>query len=341
MKDKWIRIIGYPIVIGISAYVFHHDAVQAGGWELMKGVGMATLFTVLIWEGNRLVFKKMAELLPRIDQTVWRVIGEIGLSVVYSTLVQVVVIAVLFMWLGLPSDKGMNAIDWYECVLFSLVPLPVMGLVYEASYFFQEWKKNIQRSESLARSHVQAQLDALKKQLDPHFLFNSLNTLAYLIDLENEPAQEYLSRLSTVYRYVLENRDRATVTLADELAFVEDYLYLNQVRYRENLQIERRLSDESQKGKIPALSLQLLVENAIKHNVISPERPLKISIVGDHSGVTVSNTKQPRASLAQSTKVGLRNLREQYRLLTKQSVEVKDIGDLFQVHLPFLEVQAT
>jgi len=335
MNDKWLRIIGYPIVIFLSAWAYHGEALWEGGWATLHSLATSGLFTAVIWEGNRWIFKQMLRHLPGYLNTARRIFSEVLLWMVYSTLVQVLLELILFYWLDL-HPEGAPPVDWWSCVLTSLLTLIPMALIYEATYFFSEWKKNLQRSEALARRQVEAQLDALKKQLDPHFLFNSLNTLAFLIDLENEPAQEYLARLSDVYRYVLDTRHRTTVSLADELAFLDDYLYLNQVRYRQGLEVVKDLSPESQQRQIPALSLQLLVENAIKHNEISQERPLSIHIASEEEAITVSNNKQPKSALAKSTQVGLKNLEEQYRLLILPPLEVVDEPGRFTVRLPFV-----
>ena len=339
MNDKWLRIIGYPIMIVGAAMVYHGNALWQSWPQTLHALATSGLFTVVMWEGNRWIFRQTLRYLPGYLNTYKRIITEVLLWMLYSTLVQVLLEVILFYWLDL-HPSGVPPIDWWSCVFTSLIILIPMGLIYEAGYFFSEWKRNIQQSEALARSQVQAQLDALKKQLDPHFLFNSLNTLAYLIDLDNEPAQTYLERLAKVYRYVLETRQQATVSLADELAFLEDYLYLNQVRFKENLRVDRQISAASYERRVPAMSLQLLVENAIKHNVVSQAAPLHIRILEEGGRLSVVNTKQARSSLPVSTRVGLDNLREQYRLLTSDPVEILDTPATFTVRLPLLEKQA-
>jgi LytS/YehU family sensor histidine kinase len=259
--------------------------------------------------------------------------------VIYTVLIQVVLEIILFYSLDL-HPSGAPPIDWMACIIVSLFPLLLMLAVYEGVYFFERWKESIRHSEALALANVQSQFEALKKQLDPHFLFNSLNTLAYLIDLENEPAQEYLSRLADVYRYVLETRGQTTVSLEEELAFLDDYLYLNQVRFRDNLQLEKELSPASRRRQVPALSLQLLVENAIKHNIISPDQPLSIRIVEEGDSLRIENNKQTRPSLGYSSRLGLKNLQEQYGLLTARPLKISDEATRFSVTIPLLEASA-
>ena len=199
----------------------------------------------------------------------------------------------------------------------------------------------MRKTEALARESVQSQLEVLKNQLDPHFLFNSLNTLAALIDDENVDAQQYLERLSDVYPYVLVSRSKNTVPLDEEIAFLDAYVYLNKIRFRENLQVEKWLSPDMQGQYVTPLSLQMLIENAIKHNVASKDNPLKISIKQGDGYLVVANNIQEKTILRdsredKSTRVGLQNIINRYSLLTERQVEVSRTGDLFTVKIPLL-----
>ncbi|MEM7656973.1 MAG: histidine kinase [Bacteroidota bacterium] len=339
MTGKWLRIFGYPPVIAVSFYVFHGETIQHGWGSMLHGLMITTIFTISIWEGNHLIFRWASNRFPEFSQTMARMLVSALLSVAYTVLIQVVLEAILFYSLNL-HPSGAPPIDWMACIVTSLFPLGLMLAVYEGVFFFEKWKDSIRQQEKMALAQVQSQFEALKKQLDPHFLFNSLNTLAYLIDLENEPAQEYLSRLSDVYRYVLETRDRTTVKLEDELGFLEDYLYLNQVRFQDHVQLEQELSPAVKERRLPALSLQLLVENALKHNVISAEQPLSIRIKEEDGQLWIENNKQMKQGKVPSTRLGLANLQEQYRLLTSQAIEIIDEPKRFAVRLPLLEPAA-
>ena len=143
--------------------------------------------------------------------------------------------------------------------------------------------------------------------------------------------------MSDVYRYVLETRNKTTVSIEEELQFLEAYMYLNKVRFRDNLLISKDLSPGIYEKHIPALSLQLLVENAIKHNVISKENPLHIQIYSQGEEIVVENNKQIKSTLERSTRVGLNNIRERYQLLTARSISIRNTEDSFQVSLPLLQ----
>ena len=335
LNDKWIRIIGYPFIIAIMSAVFGWNDLKENFSVFPISVVISALHTVLLWEGCRWVFSRMRERFPGFTNTAKRIVVQGVLCFVYTLGIKAG-IGEAQEWL-FPGVCEATHLPPFVDLLIVLIPLIIMFLIYESTYFFGEWKKNIQQTEALARANIQSQFEALKKQLDPHFLFNSLNTLASLIDDENEPAQQYLERLSDVYRYVLETRDKTTVSLQDELDFLEAYVYLNKVRFRDNLQIEQQLSEAYRHKHIPALSLQLLVENAIKHNVISREHPLVIRIFEQEGQLVVENTKRMKSTFGHSTKIGLQNIIHRYELLTSQPIEVINNEDLFSVRLPLLQ----
>ncbi|WP_310391776.1 histidine kinase [Hymenobacter sp.] len=336
MNDKWIRIIGIPVVSVIMHVVFagwpqHYDADT--GRHFLFGL----FITVLLWEGNRANFLLMRRLFPHYDQTARRLVLQTLASIAYTF------VATLFLnWLhevllGVPlCVKG----ELLHAFLVKLAPTFMVTSVYESVYFFGQWKENFQRSEALARAAIQSELEALQRQLDPHFLFNSLNTLSALIDDTNAEAQRYVEQLADVYRYVLLSRDKSTVTLAEELAFVEAYVALHKTRFRDDLLVEQHIAPGAGQGAVAPLSVQMLIENALKHNSISPQSPLRVLLQAEGGAagyVSVANNVQPKTGLATSTKVGLRNIIDRYRLLTPQPVLVHNEAGLFTVRLPLLQ----
>jgi len=170
---------------------------------------------------------------PHNGQTARRLTVQVLLSIIF-TFASILVIAYTFFLLGIPVCE-MH--EWPLMALENMIPTVFVMSVYEGAYFFEEWKKNFQRSEALAKENIRSQFEALKSQ-DPYFLFNSLNTLAALIDPKNEDAQTYLEQLSDVYRYVLLSKQKETVVLREELEFVYAYIYLNKIRFRENLKVQ-------------------------------------------------------------------------------------------------------
>ncbi len=333
-RDRNARLIGIPLISFSIAALLHVEELITFDPEFIKPWILSFFSTLFIWEGCRQIFIFFRRKFPYYNQTRQRLIFQ-GIAILLYTLL----IATLsnfichVMW---PDAEAPHSLlhDFF----ISIIPTAIVTLVYESAYFFDEWKKNVQKTESLARENVQSQLETLKNQLDPHFLFNSLNTLASLIDCENRPAGEYLERLADVYRYVLTSRHKNTVTLEEEMAFLDDYIYLNKVRFRGNLQVTKDISPEAYQQLVAPLSLQMLVENAIKHNVVSKERPLRIRIMQEGGAyLSIANNVQEKAILETSTKVGLQNIVNRYKLLSDEEIEIRKDEHIFKVRIPLLQ----
>jgi len=194
-------------------------------------------------------------------------------------------------------------------------------------------RENILENEYLKQQNLQNELSALKNQINPHFLFNSLNSLNFLIR-DNKEATMFVKKLSFMYRYILQSGDRDLVSLKEELKFLESYTYLIKTRYRNRFQIEITINEEYLDRKIPPLALQLLVENAVKHNEISETHPLKVTIYSQNNSIYVQNILRARTTLAVGTGTGLLNLYKRYYMIRKQQITVDKQNDIFRVKLP-------
>ncbi len=326
----WRERLAIPLVaVGMQ---FFYDGGTLHFWP---GIAIALLFTTVLWEGNVVILRVARHRFPRPDQTGRRFLAQIPAHVLYT------LVSGSLIKLGLARiipAVVCNMPTLAHSFLMNLIPTALVVLVYETVYFFQQWKDNLMRVEALARAAGQRELEALRQQLDPHFLFNSLNTLAALID-EADPAaaQQYLSQLADVYRYVLLAKDRDTVPLHEELAFVDAYVALNKVRFRENLLVENTIPVASHQRRVAPLSVQTLVENALKHNVVSREHPLALRLeAAGPDAIRVANVVRPRALLVPGTRVGLRNLISRYALLTPAPIHVSTDEGEFRVSLPLL-----
>lgn len=329
LRDLPARIIGIPLVATIMYLAFEQSRFHSTG--PVAGMVVSFLYTLAYWEGIRQIWIALANRFPHYSQTRKRIVRVVLLILIYGAFLAVVI--PVFSWLVFGEACTPAIMLWGY--LAGFIPTGVVLILYEAVFFFESWKKKVQEAEALERSQLVNQLDALKAQLDPHFLFNSLNTLSSLID-ENEPAQQYLSRLADVYRYVLLSRERNTVTLKAEMDFAEAYLYLAKVRFQTGLEVEISISSAAMTMMVAPLSIQILVENALKHNVVSREHPLKISIREEDGYIRVSNAIRPREVLGQSTRLGLRNIMEQYRLLSDLPVRILGDSYRFEVGIPLL-----
>lgn len=185
------------------------------------------------------------------------------------------------------------------------------------------------------RAAIQSQFEALKNQINPHFLFNSMNVLSSLIALSPSKAIEFTNQFSKVYRTLLERGNELIIPLQQELEFVESFLFLQKMRF-EDLEVKFNLPEKFLNACLPPFALQLLIENAIKHNIISEEKPLKINVFVDDDCLIVRNTLQLRGSTTDSTGIGLKNLKSRYAMITSQLPEFGKIGNEFIARIPLI-----
>lgn len=197
-------------------------------------------------------------------------------------------------------------------------------------------RKSLLENEQLKQQNLQNELAALRNQINPHFLFNSLNTLNSIVR-EDKEATTFINKLSYMYRYILQSGDRNLVTLKEELKFLESYGYLIKTRYRDRFTLEIAIAESHLEEQIPPLALQLLVENAVKHNEISEENPLTVRIYQKNGYIFVENALKPRTSLEESTGNGLANLHKRYFLLLGQEITINTDDGLFSVQLPLTQ----
>lgn len=196
-------------------------------------------------------------------------------------------------------------------------------------------KKIAVENETLRTENILTRFEALKSQLDPHFLFNSLNTLQSLITLDTEKAENYLQQLSSVLRYTLQNKE--VLSLEEELKCVHAYCEMMQIRYGENLRFEFKIDEKYNDYCVLPLSLQSLIENSVKHNVISSKQPLTVTLATADDSVSVSNPIQAKTQPEESNGIGLVNLTERYRLKWNKKVEITNDGSTFSVKLPLVK----
>lgn len=200
----------------------------------------------------------------------------------------------------------------------------------------QYYQKTIAvENEALRSENLLTRFEALKSQLDPHFLFNSLNTLQSLITIDTEKAEHYLQQLSSVLRYTLQNKE--VISLEEELKCVYAYCEMMQIRYGENLKFEFNIDAKYNNFSVLPLSLQSLIENSVKHNVISSKQPLVVTVATGDNSISVSNPIQAKATPEESNGIGLANLTERYRLKWNKTVEITDNGSTFCVKLPLVQ----
>lgn len=220
-----------------------------------------------------------------------------------------------------------------------LIIFTIIGtILINSSHFFKSWKQAAVNEEKLKREKLAVEYEALKNQVNPHFLFNSLTALSSLVYKDQQKAVTFIREFSNVFRYVLESREKEVVDIATEKKLLESVSYLNRIRYEDSLQIKINLSDATDKYIIP-MALQMLLENAIKHNSISVNKPLKVEIVEEDGYVIVKNNLQPKKSGIVSNKIGLENIKSRYKYLSDKDVLVEISNEEFIVKIPVLSIK--
>jgi hypothetical protein len=234
-------------------------------------------------------------------------------------------------------DAGNEITGFFTTRFAGWVKGTLGGLLFGAAIFiFVQWQDSLKREQKLREENLIFQIETLKTQINPHFLFNNLNTLSSLIATSPGVAETFISRLSSIYRYIIEKSTKDRVSLSEELSFISDYFFLYRIRDEGKIRLDITIENTDSLFILP-VSLQVIVENAIKHNIATREEPLKISVYLEGQNVVVKNNLQRMASQIRSTGIGLKNLSERVRLVSGKILVIEDSGDFFTVKIPLLQ----
>jgi len=329
-----IAVIGGAVTI--FAFANPAKLFERGGWELIwayywrAGVGTATF-----WLGNAYLSHAPDRWITWLEAPVKRLVISVLLTIVFTCLAWI-----LFSWLLIDGWYGQGFWSYLQELTFDdFVPTLVItffiSVFMHGRAFLLSWKEALVEAERLKKEQISARYEALKSQVNPHFLFNSLNVLAALVHKDADQAEQFIRRLSAVYRYILESRERELVPLEEELAILRAYLFLMDTRFGTSLQTDIRLPEPAS-GQVAPLTLQMLVENALKHNEASKSHPLRIEIFQENGHITVRNNLQPRNALPESTGIGLENISARYQILSGKPVLISDKDGSFTVQIPLI-----
>jgi LytS/YehU family sensor histidine kinase len=250
----------------------------------------------------------------------------------------IAVIMVFFLFIGkLPDDSATLESTLYNNAVIAVVINAIICSLTEAYVLFQHWKKTTIESERLHRETAESKYAALKNQVNPHFLFNSLNSLSSLIRVSPDKAIEFVDKFSKIYRYVLDSTEKILIELREELIFLQSYIYLQKIRFGDNLLVDINIDANYLNDFIPPLALQLLVENALKHNEVSTEFPLKITIEVVDTFLVVTNNLQLKKSMEQSTGIGIKNLEDRYNQFSEFKPVFMATADKYIAKIPLIK----
>lgn len=308
-------------------------------FELAPGylIGSIALVVLGIWELNRLVEQNLDRLYALTRQRIHPLIILFFLSMINVMVVSIVVIQLVYAVLGLPLQ--LNSQHLTLLTAFGFRVNLFLNCVNAIVFFMNRLKKTQLEAEQLRKISIEAQFESLRNQINPHFLFNCFNVLSTLVYKDADMSAKFIAQLSRVYRYLLYNQDKNVVPLSDELEFLEAYLYLLEIRFGENIHIQREFTTETEKYYIAPATLQMLIENAIKHNVVSKKNPLQIKLAVETGWITISNSLQEKEVKEPSTQIGLKNISSRYAFLSNEPVRIERTSDSFTVKIPLLLVE--
>ncbi len=307
-------------------------------WDNIKGILITnSLFSYSFYFGNVLITNGLNKWMPWNPEPKKRAIYGTIITLVLNLVLTLVVVTMVSVFAFGGSARYIFTPDGKQTVFIAFIIIILITLLLYSVEFFKEIQKEKLLNETLRKEKITAELNALKAQVDPHFLFNSFNVLSGLID-ENPPqAQKFLSGLSKIYRYVLENRNEDLVTLEEELKFATQYLDLQKIRFENSIHLNLNVDPSLLEKQLPALSLQLLLENAVTHNRFDTHNPLHISIETRYDFLIVGNNKQDRKKLSPGNGMGLKNIQQRYQLQKINNFKIEDTPQSFIVHLPLLQ----
>jgi sensor histidine kinase YesM len=322
--------IAIPLVTGMINFEnFSH-------WKIKLSFLYTILIAFLVWQGNRYLLFSLRSYFNWYKKPLHK-IGILLLSISFYT----IPLSVLMLagWYKIFTNGQTDRQVIFSSTLVIMICVIFITHVYETAFLVKESESEIVRNEQLERAKAEAELEALKNQIDPHFIFNSLNTLSHLIEEKPIKAKQFNDNLADVYRYILQNKGRELVLLQEEMIFLNDYFSLLKIRFENavqlNIQVEKTFY---QQFLIPPISLQLLAENAIKHNEFSDEAPLIIIVSLENNTLVVHNDKRKKELRKESSKIGLHNLQERYRLTTSGEIIIDEDENNFTVTLPLLQI---
>ncbi|MEH0154084.1 histidine kinase [Limibacter armeniacum] len=333
--DKWFTIIGI-LLLGLSAvFVFNVEGItHLTTIELTFTFVGSLFFSACDWLINRLILIRLRIVYPSLKDSTKRITFLLICTLITVTLVDFIGISLISL---LVENVSYNFLERIRSLVVVVFLTTMTMAIYEAIYFFVLLKNSIREEEQAKQAIIQAELDTLRNQVQPHFFFNTLNTLRDIIDHSpKEEAKKFVDKLSDIYRFLLESGNTNLISLKSELKFVKAYIHVQSERFGENLKLNWNIPVALEDKLIAPMSLQLLLENAIKHNVVSKAKTLVINIDVADDFVVVTNKIQKKSTQLPSTKMGLKNIEKRYALISDRAVEIANDGNEFSVALPLL-----
>ncbi|HYG17913.1 MAG TPA: histidine kinase [Ohtaekwangia sp.] len=340
LNDNTIRLMGIPsfgiiipMVTGLFGDLSWRDPMYWAGFFYF------IVLAALIWQGNRYLLFRTRKRFTWFDKPIEKLILLFMNNIFYTTPLTIAWICLWYRW------TGSQAIHWDTVLVVTLINVICVLFVthvYETVFMVKEQEGEQLRSAELSRAKAEAELAALKNQIDPHFMFNSLNTLIHLIKTDPSRAFDFTENLAEVYRYILSQKDQSLVLLEDELDFTHKYTDLLHLRFGKALVIRKNFHGMPEKNfLIPPTSVFVAFENAVKHNEIGEHLPLHIDVDVNDGYLVVGNIIQEKKTLGHSSRIGLKNLEERFKIVTGRGIITERLEDRFVVRMPLIPLNTT
>ena len=325
-----IGLIGFPVGLLMCP-----ECLKESGLIFKAGI-FSSVIWIFMWQGNGLLSDFISSKISWMDNPGKRLAWGVAGILIYTPLAMLFLNFIFGAIWNVNMGMTSSFRNFVSTAGVAVGITVVISLFLNARAFFLSWRQTSINAEKLKQESIKSQFEALKAQINPHFLFNSLNTLSSLVYVDADQSARFIKQLSNVYRYILENQFREVVDISEEINFVNAYVYLQKIRFGDNLKIEFNLSG-TDGCSVPPLSIQTLIENAIKHNEISEEHPLLIQITGDGQYLEVKNSiRIKNRPVTDSPHIGLKNLDARIQLLTDKKLSVENNHETFTVRVPII-----
>jgi two-component system LytT family sensor kinase len=342
---KTLRKVIITLIIGCIVFVVGN--ALSGGFnfktinDFLIDFGFYQLYSFVLGYSNMTFFDYMEGRSWKKGDTIKRImVGVIGAVTITLLGLFLVRVGQAMLYRGYTFEEFLAYDSWQGYSFGLWITLTIIS-VFHIIYFYNRYQKNKIKEQKVIAGAANATFDALKNQLDPHFLFNSLNVLTSLIEENPKNAQKFTTSLSKVYRYVLEQKNKDLIPVDEELNFARTYMSLLKMRFEDSIIFEIPDHATNPESKVVPLSLQLLLENAVKHNMVTSSKPLHIKIYEKEGMLIVENNLQSKQIVKKSSGVGLENIKQRYQLLSNKTVSINQQASRFAVAIPMLTKQVT
>ena len=330
--NKKIMFVGVPIIGILLNYIFGNQEIEYFSIENIVSVFVSIIATAVNWIGCKMIVIFLWNKYP------WHIkpLKHVLIEFVLITGLTVNLMWIISFVFSLFYEPYFSYGEFWSSTFIVVIISLFLTALHEVLFFYRQWKEHFNKSLILEKANIKAEYDSLKNQINPHFLFNSLNTLITYVE-ENEQATKYIHNLSDFLRYTLDNKNTDIKLLKDELNLVSKYVFLQKSRFKDNLVVKVNISEKYYNYTILPMTLQMLVDNAIKHNVISKAKPLNVNVfIENDTYIVVENNLQRRYD-SPSTNQGLQNISSRYSFISEKEIVILENSDKFIVKIPLVK----